>query len=268
MGTCQNWANLIIQILQIYHDFHAIDSCRSSESLFTPIAVTGLQPTYLSKRYIKIFSTWLGLSIPKINLLDKLQCLSCQNDIFLIQMQPCDRVCLIFSLASNTTTYHQTMFPPDSKNKSLCEGRWENKTFTLEGTDFPLHIQELIPRSLLYVRLYTTGQLLCGKMDYSSIFHKEFFIELITISSSIVFWTQRLDVSWVMPLCSSNGPTSHSSYYPISVSLTDCVNFLPAPISCLPTLFHPAHLVSALPLLPLYVKHSFDIISSHFLTKI
>ena len=108
------------------------------------------------------------------------------------------------------------------------KGHGKIKTFTLEGTDFPIHIQELIPRSLLHVRLYAKSQLLCRKMDYSSIFHKEFFIELITISSSIVFGTQRLDVNWVMPLCSWNGPTSHSSYYPISVSLTDCVHFLPA----------------------------------------
>lgn len=112
-------------------------------------------PTYLSKKYVKVFTIWLGLSLPKINLLDKLQCPSCQNDIFPTQMQPFDRVCFISSLASNPAAYRRTIFLSDSKNQSLCEGRWENKAFISQGTDFLLHLQELIPRAPLGVWLYS-----------------------------------------------------------------------------------------------------------------
>lgn len=60
----------------------------------------------------------------------------------------------------------------DSKNKSLCAGRWENKAFRLKGTDFLLHMQELIPTALLGVWLYSQNGLLCRKMNYFLMFFK------------------------------------------------------------------------------------------------
>lgn len=114
-------------------------------------------PAYLSKRYIKILAIWLELSIPKVNLLDKLQYLPAKMT-FSQHRRTHNKVCFIFSLASNLATYQRTIFPSDSKNKSLHEKWWGNKASILEGADFLLDMQELKPRILLDIWLSSQSQ--------------------------------------------------------------------------------------------------------------
>lgn len=71
------------------------------------------------------------------------------------------------------------------------------------------------------------------------VFHKKFFIELTPVSFSVVFGIQRLDVSWVMPLCSWNCPLAILAIILSLLPCTDSGHFLPAhPL-------HPLHLLSA-----------------------
>lgn len=134
--------------------------------------------------------------------------------------------------------------------------------FTSEGTDFPLHIQELILRSVLGVRLYAEAHYWIEKrIFFFSILRKEFFIELITVClCSLLNPETRCEPS--------NNSILGMALQAVLLSSCLCLLVLAAPFPACPPHPHPLHLVSASPLLPLYIKCPFDMISSHFLAKI
>lgn len=153
VGTGQYWINLITHILWIHRGFHILSFYRLPASLFTPMAAAGPQPTYLSGRWMKVLAAWLGLSVAEINLLDKLLRLSCQTDIFLMQIQLCEWGWSIFSPAPNLAT--KEAFSPlnDSKNKSLYEDGCETAAFQVEDSDFSHSFSKWITKSFLSVWL-------------------------------------------------------------------------------------------------------------------
>lgn len=84
--------------------------------------------------------------------------------------------------------------------------------FTPEGTDFSTLYSRNDTEVSSGVRLHSESQVLCRKMNYFSIFHKELLIELIpiSVSHSLLYPETRCELSGATLF--SDQPTGHSSY--------------------------------------------------------